>query len=306
MATLHARLAPAHGVRLAVRIGIHTGLVGGGAVGGGDRHDLLAVGAPPNLAARLQGPAAPDTVGLREATSGRVQGDFTGQERGTQALKGFDTPMRVYRVVGTSATQSRLDVAGATGLTPLVGREEGGGQVVLLSGEAGLGKPRLGQGLTARVVEEGAPRLPVRGAPSHTHSAFYPVIAHLQRRLRWHRHASPEARLATREQALQTAGLPLEAGVPLVAALLSLPVPAHYPPLRRRPPRQKPPPQKMLVAWLLAEAAQPPVLAVWEDVHWADPCTLELLGLLLDQAPTARLLMVLTCRPAFQPPWAPR
>jgi class 3 adenylate cyclase len=253
MATLNARLAPAHGVRLAVRIGIHTGLVVVGAVGGGDRHELLAVGDTPNLAARIQGLAAPDTVVLSDATYRLVQGYFTCEDRGIQALKGFDTPVRVYRVVGTSATQSRLDVAGATGLTPLVGREQevgllrqcwaqvkaGVGQVVLLSGEAGIGKSRLVHVLTERVVEEGATRLTLRCSPYYTNSAFYPVIEHLQRLLRWHRNASPEARLATLEQALQTARLPLGVVVPLVAALLSLPVPAHYPPLTLSPQRQK-------------------------------------------------------------------
>src|SRR5262249_49770019 len=102
------------------------------------------------------------------------------------------------------------------------------------------------------------------------------------------------------------ARLPLAEVVPLVAPLLSLPVPDRYPPLTLSPQRQKQKTEEVLVAWLLAAAAQQPVLAVWEDLHWADPSTLELLGLLLEQTPTARLLMVLTCRPEFQPSWAPR
>ena len=178
--------------------------------------------------------------------------------------------------------------------------------MVLLSGEAGIGKSRLVHVLTERVVDEGAPRLTLRCSPYHTNSAFYPVIEHLQRLLHWHRDASPEARLTTLEQALQTARLPLAEVVPLLAALLSLPVPERYPPLTLSPQRQKQQTQEALVAWLLAETAQQPVLAVWEDLHWADPSTLELLGLLLDQVPTARLLLVLTCRPEFRPPWAPR
>ena len=105
---------------------------------------------------------------------------------------------------------------------------------------------------------------------------------------------------------MQTAGLPLAEVVPLVAALLSLPMPAHYPPLTLSPQRQKQQTLEALVTWLLAEAAQQPVLAIWEDLHWADPSTMELLGLLLDQVPTAHLLLVLTCRPEFRPSWAPR
>src|SRR4030095_2584767 len=144
----------------------------------------------------------------------------------------------VYRVVEESAAQSRLDVAGRTGLTPLVGRDhevgllrerwvqsrDGLGQVVLLSGEAGIGKSRLVRVLTERVADEGAPWLTLRCSPYHTNSAFYPVIEHLQRLLQWHREATPAARLAALERALQTANLPLVEVVPLLAALLAVPV----------------------------------------------------------------------------------
>jgi predicted ATPase len=132
------------------------------------------------------------------------------------------------------------------------------------------------------------------------------VIEHLQRLLQWHRHETPEARLDMLEQALQTAGLPLAEVVPLLAALLTVPVPERYPPLALSPQRQKQKTQEALVAWLLAETARQPVLAVWEDLHWADPSTLELLELLLDHIPTTRLLLVLTARAEFRPFWAPR
>jgi predicted ATPase/class 3 adenylate cyclase len=320
LGTLNARLVQDKGVRLAMRVGIHTGLVVVGEMGSGSRHEHLALGDTPNLAARLQGVAAPGTVVISDATSRLVQGYFMCQDLGRHALKGMDTPVQVYQVLEESAAQSRLDVAGATGLTPLVGREvevsllqerwaqsrDGLGQVVLLSGEAGIGKSRLVQVLTERVVDAGAPRLTLRCSPYHTNSALYPVIEHLQRVLHWHRDASPEARLATLEQALQGVHLPLAEVVPLVAALLSLPVPERYPPLPLSPQRQKQQTQETLVAWLLAETAQQPVLTIWEDLHWADPSTLELLGLLLDQVPTARLLLVLTARPEFRPSWAPR
>jgi class 3 adenylate cyclase/predicted ATPase len=320
METLNTGLVRDKGARLAVRIGIHTGLVVVGEMGSGGRHEHLALGDTPNLAVRLQGLAAPNTVVISEATACLVQGYFTCQDLGTHALKGFETPVHVHLVVGESAAQSRLDVAGATGLTPLVGREaelsllrerwaqsqDGLGQVALLSGEAGIGKSRLVHVLTERVVDTGAPRLTLRCSPYHTNSAFYPVLDHLQRLMQWHRDESPEAKLALLEQALHTVSLPLAEAVPLLAALLSLPVPERYPPLTLSPQRQKQKTQETLVAWLLAEAAQQPVLAVWEDLHWADPSTLELLGLLLDQAPAARQLLVLTCRPEFRPPWTPR
>jgi class 3 adenylate cyclase/predicted ATPase len=320
METLNTGLVRDKGVRLAVRVGIHTGLVVVGEMGSGGRHEHLALGDTPNLAARLQGLAESNTVVISDATSRLVQGYFTCQDLGTHTLKGLDTPVHVYQVLGESAAQSRLDVAGVTGLTPLVGREPevallrerwaqstgGVGQVVVLSGEGGIGKSRLVHELTEWVVDTHTPRLTLRCSPYHTNSALYPVIEHLQRVLHWHRDAPPEAKLATLEQAIQTARLPLAEVVPLVAALLSLPVPAHYPPLTLSPQRQKQKTQEALVAWLLAEAAQQPVLAIWEDLHWADPSTLELLRLFLDQSPTTRVLLVLTCRPEFQPPWASR
>jgi predicted ATPase len=180
---------------------------------------------------------------------------------------------------------------------------DGLGQVVVLSGEAGIGKSRLVRVLSEQVVEAHTPRPTLRCSPYHTNSALYPVIEHLQRLLHWDRDATPDARLARLEQAVQTARLALAEVVPLLAALLSLPAPPHYPPLTLSPQRQKQQTLEALVAWLLAEAAQQPVLAIWEDLHWADPSTLELLALLIDQVSTGRLLLVLTCRPEFRPPW---
>jgi class 3 adenylate cyclase len=213
MAMLNTRLVQDKRVHLAVRLGIHTGPVVVGDIGSGNQRERLALGDTPNLAARLQNLAEPDTVVLSETTARLVQGYFVCQDLGTQILKGVDTPVRVSQVVGESSAQSRLDVATVSGLTPLVGREtevmlllerwaqarDGLGQVVLLSGEAGIGKSRLVRTLTERVVHEGAPRLTLHCSPYHTNSAFYPVIDHLQRLLHWHRDMPPEARLTTLE-----------------------------------------------------------------------------------------------------------
>ena len=320
MGTLNHRLAQEQGVRLAVRVGIHTGLVIVGEVGGGSRQEQLALGETPNLAARLQGLAAPDTVVVSAATFRLVRGYFTAQELGAHSLKGVTAPVQVYRMLRESAAQSRLDIAGPSGLTPLVGREsevllllerwahsqDGRGQVVLLSGEAGIGKSRLVEVLRERVIGQGATRMVFRCSPYHQQSALFPVIEHVQRVLHWHHDAAPEARIEALEQALRTSRLPLEEVIPLFAALLSLPHPAHYPPLNLPPQRQRQKTHDALVAWLLAEAEQQPVLAVWEDLHWADPSTLEFLSLVLDQVPTARMLTLLTCRPEFLPSWASR
>ena len=320
MGPLNARLEQERGVRLAVRVGVHTGPVVVGAMGGGARQEQLALGDTPNIAARLQGLAAPNTVVVSAATLGLIEGFFTCQALGAHALKGVEEPLRVYQLLAESGAQTRLDVVTPRGLTPLVGREqevglllerwaqstEGHGQVVLLSGEAGIGKSRLVEVLRERVGREGATWLTFRCSPYHTNSALYPVITHLQRVLQLRPEETPAEQLERLEHALQATRLPLEEAVPLLAALLSVPLAERYAPLDWSPQKQKQKTQEALVAWLVAEAERQPVLAVWEDLHWADPSTLEWLGLVLDQTPTVPLCTLLTYRPEFPPPWAPR
>jgi predicted ATPase/class 3 adenylate cyclase len=320
MNTLNARLAQERGFRLALRVGIHTGLVVVGEIGGGSRHELLALGDTPNIAARLQGLAAPNTVVISAATHHLVQGYFTMAALGPQVLKGVALPVPLYRILGVSAAQSRLEVASSTGLTPLVGREAevalllerwaqsqaGQGQVVLLSGEAGIGKSRLVEVLREQVAREGHALITFRCSPYHTHSALYPVIDHLQRRLQLLPDDTPEAKLDKLEQGLQGYHFPQGQMVPLLALLLSVPLLDRYPPVHQTPQRQRQQTLESIVAWLLEETERQSVLVVWEDVHWADPSTLELLDLVFDQAPTARLLTLMTARPEFRPPWTPR
>ncbi|HEY7491051.1 MAG TPA: AAA family ATPase, partial [Candidatus Tectomicrobia bacterium] len=317
MESLNHRLAQERGIRLAVRVGMHTGPVVVGAMGGSGRQEPLALGDTPNLAARLQGLAAPDTVVASAATFGLLQGFFTCQALGAHALKGVDEPVVVYRLLAESGAQTRLDAVAPRGLTPLVGREqevglllerwaqstEGRGQVVLLSGEAGIGKSRLVEVLRARVGHEQARWLTFRCSPYHVNSALHPVIAHLHRVLQFHPHDTPAARLDLLEGALRAVRLPLEEGVPLFAALLSVPLAARYAPLSWSPQQQRQKTQEALMAWLVAETERQPVLAVWEDLHWADAATLDLLGLVLDQTPTTPLCTLLTYRPEFRPPW---
>jgi class 3 adenylate cyclase/predicted ATPase len=317
---LNARLEQERGMRLAVRVGIHTGPVVVGAMGGGNRQEQLALGDTPNLAARLQGLAVPDTAVVSAATLGLIEGFFIYQALGEHTLKGVEEPMLVYQLLATSGAQTRLDVVPPRGRTPLVGREqevglllerwtqstEGPGQVVLLSGEAGIGKSRLVEVLRERVGREGATWLTSRCSPYHTHSALYPVITHLHRVLQVRPEETPAEQLEKLECALQATHLPLAEAVPLLAALLNVPLAGRYAPLDWSPQKQRQKTQEALVAWLMAEAERQPVLAVWEDLHWADPSTLEWLGLVLDQTPTAPLCTLLTYRPEFPPPWAPR
>jgi hypothetical protein len=220
-------------------------------MGGGARQEQLALGETPNLAARLQGIAAPNTLVISAATFHLLGGFFACQPLGTPLLKGLAQPLEVYRVLYESMARSRLEAAGSTGLTPLVGREqevgllrerwaqvkEGVGQVVLLSGEAGIGKSRLVQVLKEQVAAEPQAWLtPCQCSPYHQHSALYPWIDMLERvALRFAREESPQQKLSKLEGFLVQYGLSLAEAVPLFATLLSLPLPAEYAPCPCRP-----------------------------------------------------------------------
>jgi class 3 adenylate cyclase/predicted ATPase len=322
VAQLNTRLEPERGVHLAVRLGCHTGLVVVGEMGGGPRQEQLALGETPNLAARLQGLAAPNTVVISAATVPLLGGFFACQSLGPHLLKGFTQPLEVYQVRYESTARSRLEAAGSTGLTPLVGREqevalqrarweqvkEGLGQVVLLSGEAGIGKSRLVQVLKEHVATEPRAWLtPCQCSPYYQNTALYPWIELLERVvLRFEREESSDQKLRKLEGFLVQYGLPLAEAMPLFAALLSLPLPADYAPLTGSPEQQKQMTLQALLTILLRIAAQQPVLFVMEDLHWVDPTTLEFLSLLVDQGPTARLLALWTFRPDFSPPWMGR
>jgi class 3 adenylate cyclase/predicted ATPase len=318
MVPLQARLAADNDFRLAVRLGIHTGLVVVGAMGTGGRQEQLALGDTPNIAARLQGLATPDTVVVSDATWRLVQGYFACDDLGRQFLKGVEAPVQAYRVLGASGAQSRLDVVSPHGLTRLVGREtevavlcerwalarDGLGQVVLLSGEAGIGKSRLVVALKEQVADEPHIRWECRCSPYFHDSALYPLIELAQRALQFGRDEAPEVKLQKIAVALERYGLAQPETVALWAALLSVPLADAYPPLTLTPQRQKQKTLDAIVALLIALAAEQPVLFIVEDVHWIDPSTLEFLTLLIDQGPAACLLTLLTCRPEFQAPWS--
>ncbi|MBI3247492.1 MAG: AAA family ATPase [Deltaproteobacteria bacterium] len=305
---------------LQVRIGIHTGLVVIGEIGSGEKREILALGETPNIAARVQGIAEPDSVVMSAATQRLVHGLFACQDLGPQTLKGISTPLAVYRVVAESAAQSRFEAAVSAGLTPLVGREEelgllqqrwtqandGAGQVVLLSGEAGIGKSRLVQALKEQVLAEGATRIEFRCSPYHQNSAFYPITEHLQRLLQWTRDETPQAKLSKLQQALTRYRFPQADTLQLFAALLSLPQAAGTLSLTLSPQKQKQKTQEALVAWIVEESERATVYCAWEDLHWADPSTLEVLTLFLEQVPRVRMFAMLTFRPEFTPPWSPR
>ena len=245
MAPLNTRLAPDYGVRVAVRIGLHTGVAVVGSVGSGARQEQLAMGDTPNIAARLQSLAAPNTVVLSAVTARLVHGVFALEDVGVHQLKGVTEPMAVFGVVGPTEPTSDVAQPALVNMPFLVGREEelglllrrweqskaGLGQVVLLSGEAGIGKTALVEVLRLHVVREGYTCIGFRSSPYHTHSALYPVIEHVRRVLRLDRDDPPETALDKLERALQGSRLSQAEVVPLLAALLSVPLPeGRYPP----------------------------------------------------------------------------
>ena len=316
--TLNTQLEQDKGIRLAVRVGIHTGLVVVGQMGSQGRQEQLALGEVPNIASRIEGLAAANTVVISEASYRLVQGYFSCEALGAQTLRGVAEPVHVYRVLQDSGARGRLDVATTRGLTPLVGRESevtlllerweqakaGQGHVVLLSGEGGIGKSRLVQTLKDHVADEPHVRWECRSVPYYQNTALYPLTDLFQRTLQWQHDEPPDEKLGQLEQVLGQYRLLLEESVPLFAPLLSLALPEdRYLPLNLSPQRQRQQTLEAFVAILLELAEHQPVLFIIEDLHWTDPSTLELLNLVIEQTPTASLLTLLTCRPHFQPAW---
>jgi len=320
MPVLNDEVGTAHGVVLAVRVGIATGpVIVGDFIGEGAAEEAAVVGETPNLAARLQGLAQPNQVAVGAGLRRMLGERFELEDIGTHELKGISKPVQVWRVIAQRDAESRFDATRARGYVPLVGRQEelglllrsweaskeGRGQAVLIQGEAGIGKSRLSEALREHV--SGVDHIWVihRCSPYHTNSTLYPVIEHLKRVMGWKPEDANEKKFNKLEKALKAQNLPLEEAVPLFSSLMSLPLPeGRYAPLILSPKQQREQTLDALAAWLLDEAELKPVIGVWEDLHWADPTTLELLGLYIEQSPTVSMLNVLTYRPEFVPPWS--
>jgi class 3 adenylate cyclase/predicted ATPase len=312
------QLTTSDGAPLRVRVGIATGLVMvGDLIGEGAAQEQAVIGETPNLAARLQSLAEPGNVVIAEGTRHLLGGLFEYADLGSQDLKGFVDPVQVWRVIRQSRAESRFDALHGHQLTVLVGREheiglladrwerakEGEGQVVLLSGEPGIGKSRIVRAFRERLAGEPHTPLSHYCSPHHTNSALYPVIGLLERAAGFSRDDGADVRLAKLEALLARGTEALGEAVPLVAALLGIPSGERYPAPALSPQRQKQRTLEVLVDQVEGLAAREPVLAVYEDVHWVDPTTLEALALLIERVQRLSVLVLLTLRPEFSPPW---
>ena len=315
---LNTVLGERHRVSLAVRLGCHTGLVVVGEEVGGTGQDDMVLGDTPNIAARLQDVAAPNTLVIGALTHQILGGLFAYEPLGTPPLKGVAAPLEVYRVLYESTARTRLDALASTGLTPLVGREselrllekawgqvvDGHGQVVVVTGEAGIGKSRLVKALTEYASAQQAWFTHFQCSPYYQHTAFYPVIDLLERIvLRFERQDSLTQKLTKVEGFLVERGLPLAETVPLFCSLLSIPLGAEYVSPGMPAEQQKRQTMRALMTIPFRRAEKQPVMLIFEDLHWIDPTTLEYLNMLVDAIPTAPILAVFTCRPDFDPPW---
>jgi class 3 adenylate cyclase/predicted ATPase len=314
-------LPTAQDAQLQVRIGISTGVVVvGDLFGEGAAREQGVVGDTPNLAARLQALAAPGQVVISQSTRRLSSGHFEYRDLGRVALKGIADPVQAWQVLRASAVESRFEAQHETSLTPLVGREEelelltrrwqgatsGRGSVVLLSGEPGIGKSRLAQAVLERLAAEPSTRLRYFCSPHHQDTALYPTIARLERVAGFRRDDTDHQRLDKLEAFLAKATGDLGDSVPLLAELLSIPTLGRYPPLNLTPQKHKEKLLQVLIDQVEGLARRNPVLVVVEDVHWADPTSLEVLDLVIDRIPTLPILIIITFRPEFAPPWLGR
>jgi class 3 adenylate cyclase/predicted ATPase len=314
------KLETAGGAPLSVRVGIATGIVVvGDLLGSGESQERGVVGDTPNLAARLQSSAAPDSVVIAEGTRKLLGNLFELQDLGRLDLKGVAGQTRAFAALRAGSQESRFEALHADGLTALVGREEerdllqrrwtnakaGEGQVVLLSGEAGIGKSRLTAAFLEGLAGEAHTRMRYFCSPQHTDSPLYPIIGHMERAAGHAREDDARTKL-DKLDALLTQSATSREDAALFADMLALPNDGRYPVLKLAPQQVRQKTLEALIAQIEAISRQSPVLMIFEDAHWADPSSLEVFGRLVDRINGLRVLLFVTSRPEFAAAWIGR
>ncbi|MCZ6758810.1 MAG: AAA family ATPase [Gemmatimonadetes bacterium] len=302
-----------------VRVGIASGpVVVGDLIGEGASQESAVVGETPNLAARLQGLATPNTVAISPVTHELAGERFEYQDLGAHELKGMDKAVRAWRVIAPTVAESRFEAIHRAALTPLVGREhelgllferweqakDGEGQVVLLSGEAGIGKSRITEALRECMVAEDAIQFRYQCSAYHTNSTLYPVIAQLERAARFEKGDSSETKFEKIESLFSNVIASPQVAASLLAPVLSIPTAGRYAPLELTPDQQKQAMLETLFSQIESCSQRRTVLVLFEDAHWVDPTSLEYLELMVGRAQTAHLLVVITFRPEFTHSWS--
>ena len=305
---------------LQTRVGVATGLVViGNLIGSGEAQQRDIVGETPNLAARLQSIAKPNMVIISDSTRRLLGNLFELEDLGLTDLKGIALPSRAWAALRPSSVASRFEAMHTASLTELVGRQEecelllrrwrkaksGKGQVVLLSGEAGIGKSRLTAALLELLAVEAPRRLCYFCSPQHTDSALFPIIGQIVRAAGLAHDDTPEARLDKLDAVLARSSTSIQDAA-LLAEMLSLSNDGRYPSFDLTPQLRRQKTLEAVISQFERLARQTPVLMILEDAHWIDPTSLELFGLMVDRIKDLRVLLVVTFRPEFNPPWIGR
>jgi class 3 adenylate cyclase/predicted ATPase len=303
---------------LTIRIGIATGpVVVGDLIGQGAAIERAVTGETPNLAARLQALAKPGSIVVSGATRRLLGGLFILRDLGEQNIRGLHVPVQAFAVEGERETVSRFEAARSERMTPFIGREHelallterwsearnGEGHVILLSGEAGIGKSRILAALRERIGDEPYITMRYQCSPHHRNDPFYPIIGQIWHAAAFESGESAPARLDKLETMVARSGLAVGTTAPYLASLLSIPTSGRYAPIEIAPSEMKERIISTLMDLFFGVTKDAPVLAILEDAHWIDPTSLDLFGRVIEKAHGLRALLAVTFRPEFEAPW---
>lgn len=310
-------LEKSKGINLRVRIGIHTGIVVVGNIGSGEKQEKIALGDVPNIAFQIQELCATNTINVSSVTHNLVEDSYDFNPADKKKLKGAAQKLGLYEVLRERKSIGEPDTKLTTGLTPLVGRKneinlildrwertkEEYGQVVMLTGEPGIGKSRIAKAFRMQLEDKSYQSLKSYCSYYYRNSSLHPEIVNLEKLINFEDNDSNDEKILKLETMLRKFDLSLEDNVPIIAKLLSIPLPDRYQKSSLSPHILKKKTLEALVTFLLAQSVEKPIIKIIEDLQWADPSTIEFLSLLITHIPKSRILLILTFRPEFKVPW---